>query len=123
MGCYLCVFTRAQVEEECDLDEIGLEFFKGGGVYSCSSLDDKPKGGCLFTFRGGGVLVGVVPELTSKSLINIFGRGALGLAGVGVAFQKMGLSNITPRRSNRVCPDTILSGVVSVTDQVAIHLK
>ena len=67
-------------------------------------------------------MVGVVPELTSKSLINIFGRGALGLAGVGVAFQKMGLGDSTPRRSNRVFRDTILSGVVSVKDTVSIHL-
>ena len=44
VGCRLCVFTRVQAEEECNLDEIVLVFFKGGGFCSCSSLDDKHKG-------------------------------------------------------------------------------
>ena len=47
----LCIFTRAHAEEECNMDEIGLAFFKGVGVCSSSSLDDKSKGGFLFTFE------------------------------------------------------------------------
>ena len=35
----------------------------------------------------------------------------------------MGLGNNSPRRCNRVHPDTILFRVVSVTDPVSIHLK
>ena len=35
----------------------------------------------------------------------------------------MGLGASTPRRCNRVCPDTRLPGVVSVTNPVSIHLK
>ena len=35
----------------------------------------------------------------------------------------MGLGDSTPRRCNRVCPDTRLLGVVSVTNPVSIHLK
>ena len=58
VGYCLCVFTRAQTEEECNLDETGLASFKWGGVCSCGSLDDDAKGGCLFMF-GWGILVGV----------------------------------------------------------------
>ena len=39
------------------------------------------------------------------------------------AFQKVGLCNSSPRRCNRVRPDTIKARVVSVTDPVSIHLK
>ena len=35
----------------------------------------------------------------------------------------MGLGNSTPHHSNRVCPDTILLGVVFVVDSMTIHLK
>ena len=35
----------------------------------------------------------------------------------------MGLCDSTPRRCNRVYPDTRLLGVVSVTNPVSIHLK
>ena len=44
VGCCICMFTRVHAEEECNMDEIGLVFFKGGGFYSYSSLDDKRKG-------------------------------------------------------------------------------
>ena len=54
----------------------------------------------------------------SEYLIKILGGGALGLAGIGVASHEVGLDNSTPHRSNQVCPDTILSGVVYVTDPV-----
>ena len=75
----LCI-QKSTDRRRCNLDEIGLTFFKGGGACSCSSLDDKPKGDCFFTF-GWGVLIGVVLELTSDSHVKIFGGGVLGLAG------------------------------------------
>ena len=64
-----------------------------------------------------------MPELTSELLVKILGGGVLGVAGVRVTFQEIGLSNSIPHHSNRVYPDTILSGVASVADPVAIHLK
>ena len=55
VGYCICVFTRAHAEEEYNLDEISLTFFKWGGVCSYSSLDDKPNGGWLFMFGWGGL--------------------------------------------------------------------
>ena len=105
VGCRFCVFTRVYAEEECNLDVIGLTFFKGGGVYCCSSLDDNAKGGCLFMF-GWGVLVRVVMELMSELLVKILGGGALGLTGVRVTFQEVGLGDSMLCRSNRVYPES-----------------
>ena len=64
-----------------------------------------------------------MPELTSELLVKTLGGGVLGLAGVRVVFQDMGLGNSIPRHSNQVYPNTILSGVASVADPVAIYLK
>lgn len=63
-----------------------------------------------------------------KSVVKILGGGAFGLMGVGVIFQEVGIGDSTPRHatprcSNQVCLDTILLGVVSVTDLTAIYLK
>ena len=62
-------------------------------------------------------------EHAGKAFIQIGARGSKGFAEVGEAFQKVDLGNSAPRRCNRVSPDAVLLGVMTVTDPVSIHLK
>lgn len=62
-------------------------------------------------------------QLSGEAFVEVLYRGPDGFARVAEAFQKVGLCNSSPRRCNRVRPDTILLRVVAVTDPVSIHLK
>lgn len=62
-------------------------------------------------------------EHAGEALVEVFTGGTAGLAGIVEALQKVDLGNSAPRRCNRVRPQLVLGGVVTVSDPVSIHLK
>ena len=55
VGCCICMFTRVHAEEECNMDEIGLVFFKGLESAAAAAWMTSPSEGVPFHVWIGGL--------------------------------------------------------------------
>ena len=68
-------------------------------------------------------MVRVVAQHAREALVELLTGEAFGFARVVKALQKVDLGDSPPRRCNRVRPESVFFGVVTVSGPVSIHLK